>query len=180
MYRIVCDKKVDCAGIALPLKPDYPCWPVIVMPQVSLNAAFADLKGKFSCWSYYGDDLENVIDRKQEERDGRTEPYGIWVRAVRDAMEDINNLSANAIKNRGLKTITLDERIRLDAFYWVLTGGAKRGTHLDVVGWTLCSGSRHPGGGVPCVYGGDGWVRVHWVPRGSANPRVGARQVVTL
>lgn len=179
VYKTVCGKKADCAGIELPPKPDYACWPIIVIPHVPLNAMFAGLKRKFSCWSYYGDDIENAIDWRQEERDGRKQPYGVWVKVVRDAREDMNNISASAVKAKGIKGITLDERIRLEAFYWILTGGGKRGTHLDQVGWNICTGSCGSDGRVPSVGWDDGGVRVRWARRGDAYPDVGVRQVVS-
>lgn len=180
-YRIVCGKKkIDCAGIALPSKPDFACWPIIVMPEVPLNAVLAGLKSKFSCWSYCGDDLERAIDWQREERDGRKEPYGIWVRAIRDAREELHGISADTVKGRGLKTITLNERICLEAFHWVLTGGAKRGVHLDQIGWNICTGSRYSDGDVPRVDWDGGAVSVDWTGRGDAIPDVGVRQVVAL
>ena len=181
VYRTICGKKkMDCAGIVMPPMPNFSAWPIIVVPEVPLNTMFACLKRYFNCWSYYGDDLENAIDSQKEERDGRTEPYGIWVRAVRDAREEMNNYSADAIKGLGIKTITLNERVRLEGFHWILTGGKKKGTHLDVNGWNICTGSRCSDGSVPAVHWGDDEVSVYWCDYGPADPSIGTRLAVTF
>lgn len=181
VYKTVCGKRnIDCAGIHMPPQPTFACWPIIIMPQVPLNALYAAMNKAFPCWSYYGDDLEKAIDWQQEERDGRTNPYGVWVKAIVEATEDLNNCSAHTIKNRGLTTTTLHERLCLEAFHWVITGGKNGGKHLDPIGWNPCPGSRYSAGRVPRVDSRDGRVRVRWAFRGYANPRVGVRQVVTL
>ena len=180
VYRTICGKKkIDCAGIVMPPTPNFSAWPIIVVPEVALNRMFAGLQRNFSCWSYCGNDLEAATNWSLEERDGRTEPYGIWVRAVRDAREEMNNCSADAIKGLGIKTITLNERVRLEGFHWILTGGKKKGTHLDVNGWNICTGSRYQDGSVPAVDWSGYEVHVRWCARGSAYPDVGARQVVS-
>src|SRR3990167_5339132 len=55
--------------------------------------------------------------------------------------------------------ITLRERLLMEILYFKETGN-----HLDIKGWTICSGSRGSDGGVPDVYWGSAYQRgnVYW------------------
>lgn len=64
-----------------------------------------------------------------------------------EADEEYKNMSANDLDEKGVKGITLRERLLMEIQYFKETGN-----HLDVDNVTLCSGSRDSGGDVPSVY----------------------------
>jgi len=72
-----------------------------------------------------------------------------------DGDEILKGLSANAIRQKNIATITLPERMMFEIYIYKTTG-----RHLDNRDWTLCSGSRYSDGNVPfaCWYGGEFYV----------------------
>ena len=158
VYQEICGVKPTFDDVVIPDDPGGFGWSIITTPEVPLNQFFADFRRKAPHWSFYGDDLEAALDWSEQERSYRDGAYGIRVRDVVEADEDLASLSANDIAKRGTKTITLDERVRLGGFYWVLSGGK----HLDIENVTLCAGSRSAGGDVP---------RVDWRPLSREGPR---------
>ncbi len=120
---------------------------IVVVQGLTLNQIYKVCEKNFKCWRYY-DNLDAVIDWDKEERNPNNGHYAIWVRDRVEADEELKNLSANQIKERGLTTETLTER-KLHGFkYWSETK-----EHLDRNSITLCAGSCCQGGGVP----GVGW-----------------------
>lgn len=71
--------------------------------------------------------------------------------------------------------ITLRERLFLELAYFTETG-----EHLDVTGYTICSGSRDSDGGVPGVYWSADYrgVGVRWYDVGRRGATNGLRQAV--
>jgi len=71
-----------------------------------------------------------------------------------------------------------NKRLLLELFYhW------KTGKHLDILNWTLCSGSRYSVGGVPIVgwHGGYDRLSVGWCNAGSRDDEeLRSRQAVSL
>ncbi len=83
--------------------------------------------------------------------------------------------SANDADKEGLEGITLRERLIMEKQYFQETG-----KHLDPETWTICSGSRCPGGRVPYV-GWDPVVRkleVGWSILGDRSSNVRVRSAV--
>lgn len=93
-----------------------------------------------------------------------------------EADEANKNQSANDLEKAGVDGITLRERLLMELDYFEETG-----EHLDVINWTLCSGSRYSGGPVPGVSwrSGPREVAVRWFPVGGAHDRLRARAVVS-
>jgi len=102
--------------------------------------------------------------------------YAIWLRDRVEADEEHKNKSANYLKSANISGITLLERLLFEFKYFRETG-----KHLDVQNWTLCSGSRYTGGGVPRVDWGPGsrglWV--YWYDPGFAFDFLRSREVVS-
>jgi hypothetical protein len=152
-------------------------WVIAMTPEVPLNRFWQGMRKKFTCRCYGGDDLESFLDWKREQRSYRKGASAIRVRARTEADEEHANRSAESLAGSRKQFITLPERVPLEGFYWLLSGGK----HLDVHNYTLCTGSRDRGGGVPDAHwsvGGAGF-RVSWCVVRDAYPSVRAREVVS-
>ena len=109
----------------------------------------AKCKKLFPIYSYYKDDqLDEYFPPVKT---------SFKYRNVQEADEELANMSANDLKEKKIAGLTLRERLIYELAYFKETGN-----HLDVVNITLCSGSRDPDGGVPCVYWYYGRLCVDW------------------
>lgn len=169
-------KEPKLADIRLPnVGPGY--WLIIQTPEVLLNQLWIGQRALYPCASAYGDDLESQLDWKFEKRSARRDgAYAVAVRARQEADEEYANRSADWLKEQGVAAITLPERISLEPFFWLISGGR----HLDTQSDTYCTSSRVSDGGVPYVYCVDGELRVGWYPPGDASVVLRAREVVSV
>jgi hypothetical protein len=109
-YRRYFNKDVDFTSLHVPQKPNYECWPIVIVPSlISNNDAFDACKKAFAAWRYQDDlnTVRNIVSRP-------TVPYVVWVRATVEADSDLANVSAEQILERKLSTITLLERLILE------------------------------------------------------------------
>ncbi len=129
---------------------------------------FAEMKALFSVWSYYND--------AQLDKDFPP-PKKITTREFLYSIEpDPATLGKSAKEGDPQQTgITLRERMLMEIQYF-----KKTGNHLDIKGWTICSGSRRSDGYVPfmCFYPFTGKVRVDWYYVDYSLPGGGLRQAV--
>lgn len=160
---------IDFSGIHLPAKPDYPRRAILVVPQVGNNQAFDACTNAFKTWRY-ADDLDSVRDVVSRP----SGPYVVWVRDTVEADPEMANKSANDIETAGINTLTLKERLLLELKYFVDTG-----KHLDIRNWTLCAGSRYPGGLVPYFRWDDDGLYVDWANADVRYPDLRARVAVS-
>ncbi len=169
-YRRTFGKEVDLTNLHVPAKPEYECWPIVIVQGISNNDAFDACKKQFGKAWRYVDDLNTVRDIVKRP-DGA---YVVWVKANIEADPDCANVSADMIEKCALNTLTLRERLVLELKYFDETK-----SHLDIKNWTLCAGSRDAGGDVPRVgWGGDG-LGVYWCGVGGASPYLRARAAVS-
>lgn len=131
-------------------------------------------KAGIKWWTYaVNDDLDKIITENVR---NPTTAYAIRIRERVEADEELKDLSANQLKERGVNCMTLLERAVYGLKYFSETG-----QHLDIVNYTLCAGSRDSDGHVPRVsfYPHSDDVRVsRWRPdRSGGYLRV--RQVVS-
>lgn len=171
-YSRIFGKTVDLNNLCVPSKPEYECWPIVMMPDISNNDAFDVCKKQFGKAWRYMDDLNTVRDIVKRPEG----PYVVWVKANVEADLDLANVSAKEIESRGLNTLTLRERLVLESKYFDETR-----QHLDIKNWTLCAGSRGAGGSVPAVsWSGSGAkLRVYWYDVDHAYPILRARAAVS-
>lgn len=138
-------------------------WRLPVLAGLSQNSIVVAQRSLGVMVWCYAEDLDVKIPHHDRDpaRDGA---YLATFRARKEADVEFHELSADTLKDRGIKGITNPERLLLGLGFFLATEGAGNlnDRHLDVVNWTLCSGSRDSGGGVP---------RVHWDP-GSRRVRV--------
>lgn len=114
------------------------------------------------------------LSKVTSERKGN---YTVYFKDVQEADEENKNFSANDLKEKGVKGITLGERLLLEIVYF-----KKYGKHLDEINWTLCSGSRYSGGNVPGVYwnADDREVDVDWYDPDYRDDDLRARSAVKI
>lgn len=95
-------------------------------------------------------------DINKNDRDpNRDDSYAIDLGRNVEADEENRNLSVDDLKERGVKGITLLERLFLELGYFTSTG-----KHLDVESVTLCAGSLHKSGDTPRVCYRSGSLRI--------------------
>lgn len=152
-YRKYFRITVDFSGVTIPdEQKDFTR--VIFIPQ---GFTYADivkvLKKKFKVW-FYTENLDKAIKDDVRTSD---KSYATRLRERIEADEEMKNLSANQIKEKGINAITLMERLVLELKYWDETG-----EHLDILNVTLCAGSRRSDGYVPFVRWNDDELFVSW------------------
>ncbi len=168
--------KTDFAGIRIPEADDndFP-WFICRPENFFAERAYSGGKKLYPKWKWTDKSLDDVLNLSFG-RDGETKPNIARFRANWEADENLANLSANMIAERGVNTACLTERLLLgDFLYW------KFKRHLDVKNWTLGAGSRYSGGDVPSVrWGGSyGGLRVYGYFSGDAGGSLRAREAVS-
>jgi len=140
-------------------------------PQKAFDLCTARFGGKTR--KYTSESLNTVVPTNDRTADKG--PYAVWVRDLQEADEELKNLSATMLTEQSIAGITLTERLLLELAYHQETK-----QHLDTGNWTLCSGSRYSGGGVPDVLWGDDELEVLWNCSDNRHSRLRSRAVVTL
>lgn len=108
----------------------------------------------------------------KDERMPKDDSYAVWVRDSVEPDEEFTNASAEHLRQRGIKGITLLERLLLGLKYHEETG-----RHLDNETWTLCAGSLHGETIVPRI-GASSGLELGWSTKNEAHPVVRTRRVV--
>jgi len=170
-YQKYFGMNLDFSGLLLPFGRGIRS--IVVPKDITLDLVFSKCREYFSCSSlWWGNDLSGAItvnDRNPEET------YVILARNRQEADEELKNISANKIREQGIQTITLLERLIFELKFLYETGH-----HLDVDNQTLCAGSRDSGGGVPDVGWFSGRLEVGCCGPARAAPALRARAVVSF
>lgn len=162
---------INISDVRIPDIPAEGDWFLIIVARgLTMNFVY-DCMCKFFTCSKYVDDLDAHITRNA--RDTK-ETYAIWVRIGVEPDEKYLGKSANQADPDMKIGMTLCERMLLELVYFDETG-----KHLDVVGWTRCTGSRNADGSVPDVGYGGGEVLVGWGSPVNSDSRLGLREAVS-
>lgn len=171
-YRKYFRLSTDFSEVAIPEDPggfDR----VIFIPQgLTFAQVIKALRKQFQV-SLYIEELDKEVTNNVRTPN---QSYAIRLRERQEADEELKSTSADQLKRQGINCITLLERLVYELKYYSETN-----EHLDIINWTLCTGSRDSGGDVPRVY----WdsdsckLRVHWYDPGLANDYLRARQAVS-
>jgi len=157
---------VNVADAHIPDMPAEGNWRLLIIARgLTLNQVYDRMSKAFKCWKY-ADDLDASVTKNA--RDAK-ETYAIWVRVGVEPDEKYLDKSANQADPDMKIGMTLLEIVYFD----------ETGKHLDIVGWTLCTGSRYADGKVPYVYLVDDKVRVGWSYPDHSGPRFGLREAVS-
>ena len=166
---------VDLSGVPLPAVRQGFGWGVVRIPELTAQKMFDVLTIKFKTWKWCGD-IDQDLDQTKEARTTTNGPYVVWLRDRIEADEELKNLSANDLAERGTNCITEPERIALEGWFYWKTGG-----HLDIKNVTLSAGSCWSVGIVPFAGWRDGGgFYVDWCFTGVRCGNVRAREVVSL
>jgi len=171
-YLKVFGIKLDLAGLELPATRVGFDRLVVVAEDLAINSALQACRDHFSVYSCW-DNLDKEVSRNDR---SPSKTYVIRLRDRIEADEEFADVSANQLKERGVKGITLLERLLLELMYFTQTG-----KHLDLENVTLCAGSRGSYGSVPSVDwdSGDDGLRVHWYSPGDSHDGLLTREVVS-
>lgn len=151
-YLAVFKMEEDFSGVAVPAHQAGFDGLIVVAEGLTPNLVFRICHDRFPTW-LYRDNLDKAVVKNDREP---THAYAVWVRDRVEADEELKDLSANQLQEKGVPGITLLERLILE-----LKFHGETGDHLDKRTVTLCSGSRCSHGRVPDVYWRDGRLRVY-------------------
>ncbi|MFA6548091.1 MAG: hypothetical protein WCT11_04075 [Candidatus Magasanikbacteria bacterium] len=136
-YYEVFGLKEDFSGVEIKDDPGGFGWVVLVSALTTLNQVWAKCRDRFPSSVCHGDDLDRYVLWNAVKI-----AYTVRFRNRVEADEENMNLSADTLEKQRVRGITLLERMLLELWYHWRTGGG----HLDMLNWTLCSGSRILGG----------------------------------
>lgn len=137
--------------------PMYTHWEIPVYKGVTVRKAIKALQDLGVRVEIHADDLNNgrnplrkntLINDRNPEKNGN---YQVAFKKSVSHDDDFYGVPADTLKERNIQGITLLERLLLELGFFLETG-----SHLDLGGATLCSGSRYPNKNVQ-------WIRVPWV-----------------
>lgn len=164
-----CDLRV--AGVHIPEKPTEGDWRLLIVAQgLTLNQVYNRMNEAFSCGKNTSDLDASVTKNARDTK----ETYATWVRAGAEPDEKYLGRSANQADPDMKLGVTLLERMLLEIIYFDETG-----KHLDIKGWTLCTGSRDSVGMVPDMGLSVDKVHVDWSNLDHSGTRPGLRETVS-
>jgi len=180
IYEKLFGKVPDFTELLIPRVPDarsYIAIPVMReiieytngAPKEGLHQARKKL---FQCWKYTDDSLDTAIPSDKDERNSADGSYVVLMLDSETPDEEFLNHSTNQIAGMNVKTSTYTEYALFSVAYFL-----KHGHHPDRKTWTLNSGSRSRGGGVPGGYWGGGGSDVGWCSLGYRYANLGPRRV---
>ncbi len=172
-YRDVVGFEVDLSDVVIPDDPGGFSRVLVIAKGLTIAQVIAACRKHFKVWLYRDDLGEAVTENDRSPANGS---YAIRVRDRVEADEELKNLSANDIKERGTATMTLLERLLFESKYFKETG-----KHLDINNWTLCAGSRYSSGGVPRLswFSGSDGLFVDWCSPDYRSGSIRTRAVVS-
>ncbi|MDD5341423.1 MAG: hypothetical protein PHC97_03230 [Patescibacteria group bacterium] len=169
-YRQVYGIEADFSSLRIPEHQKGFDRLIIVVPGMTPQRLYDKCKEMFPCWKWTEADLDKIVT---SDRTAKTGAYAVWFRDRVEADEEMESLSANTLKKRGIVGTTLEERFLYEQKYFLETV-----KHPDINNVTLCSGSRYSDGDVPYVYWGDGRMRVGGCSPGNSHDNLRSRSVV--
>lgn len=171
LYQKYFSLDLNVADVRIPVIPTDGDWRLIIVARgLTMNQVYASMSKAFKCWKY-ADDLDASVTKNARTT---AESYAIWVRVGVEPDEKYLGKSANQADPDMKIGMTLLERMLLELVYFDETG-----KHLDIVGWTRCTGSRHSDGLVPYMFWYDVKVRVDWGYLVNSDTRLGLREAVS-
>jgi hypothetical protein len=168
-YQEVFGIEIDFSNLQVPTHQKGFDRLIVVAEGITLQRIYDRCKEHFPCWKWTEKSLSEVTTSERTVKGA----YALWFRDVVEADEDLKNLSANNLKEKGVPGITLEERLLYELKYFRETG-----EHLDRENITLCAGSRCSDGYVPRACWLAGLLLVCWFSPEFHFGRLRARRAV--
>jgi hypothetical protein len=164
--------KTDFSNLRIPEKLQGFDRLIVVAQGMTPQRLYDKCKELFSCWKWTDENLDKIVT---SDRSAKDSAYAAWFRDRVEADDELKSLSANALKEKSVAGVTLEERLVYELKYFKETG-----KHLDIENVTLCTGSRYSDGGVPFVdwRAGDR-LRVRWYDPDDTDGSLRVRQAVS-
>lgn len=180
VYEKLFGKAPDFSNLVIPHAPDGRSYLAVPVMQELVEytngepkeGVFQARKKLFPCWKYTNDSLDVAIPTDKDERNPANGSYVALMLDSKTPDEDLMNKSANQIAKMNIKTSTHLEYALFSTMYFL-----KHGCHPDRKTWTLNSGSRGSGGGVPGADWGDDKSNVDWFGVDDRYSYLGSRRV---
>jgi hypothetical protein len=170
IYRKYFRMTVDFTKVTIPESPDDFSRVVFIPQGLTYEQIVKVLKKKFKVYL----DIENLDKDIKDDVRTSDHAYAVCFRERAEADEEWNNTSADKLKEKGINSITLMQRLILELKYFDETV-----KHLDIKNVTLCAGSRNSVGLVPVVHWYDDELRVRWYVSGFASDDLRVREAVS-
>ena len=170
-YRDLFGLNLDFSELAVPPRRQGFDHLIVVARGMTPQQLYDKCSELFRCWKWTDKNLDKIV---QSDRTAEHGHYAVWLRDRQEADEELKNLSADQLKQKGIPGIALEERELYELKFFKETGD-----HLDKKVWTLCSGSRYSGGGVPSADWSGGF-RVRWSYSDDASGGLRSRAAVSL
>ena len=159
---------LDTSEIKIPIHQDGWNRLIVVARGLTSEKIYQAMKKMMPAWKKWNN-LDSVESIRKADK-----TYVVWVRDRVEADEELKNNSANALKEKGVNCITIEERLLLEMKYFMETGKS-----LDIQNWTLCAGSRRADGCVPIVRRAGGEICVDGCNQGYTSEALLSRSVVS-
>jgi len=145
-------------------------WEIKIKEGQTIESTLEECKKLFPIWRWTGDNLDQTVNSERTSK----KAYTVKVRANIESDEELKNMSADDLKEKGIVGITLLERLQLEIDYFKETG-----EHLDIDNITSCTGSRDSDGDVPSVYwdSDNSKLRVFWYYPAHCHDRLRSREI---
>lgn len=170
-YKKFLGWKVNFTHVVIPPKPEG-VWRLLITAK-GLTCDKVYEAWTFPKWKYMNGSIDASVPKNIRTASNH---YAVWVREGVEPDAEFMGKSTQVSDLNMAVSMTLMERQLLEAKYFDETGN-----HLDIIGATLCGGSRNAGGSVPCVvldHGGG--VGVGWYGLGGGAAGCGVRRAVPL
>lgn len=158
-YQDVFNLHLDLAQVEIPCIEPVFSWRMIIAHTLTYELLHEVLTNTLTtCSKCEMQDFHNHIRVMQDDRSPRQRTYSFLIRNTIEADSVHRNKPVLSFQEQKLRGITLLERLVLELFFWY-----QNQKHLDLSGFTVCSGSRWDNNSVPLIgVGGvpDGPIRI--------------------
>jgi hypothetical protein len=174
--QVVYDTCFPELGVVVPELEERPGMVALYIARgLTCDRIFAAMKTLFKkVWKWCDGSIDAQLDSSKEVRSPQNGSYVIYVKDAVEPDPEYLGKSVRQVDPNGSIGVTLLERI-----FHGMVHFAKTAKHLDVKGYTLCSGSRYRGGNVPnmCL-GNNGDASVHGFRVDGLFSRSSVREVI--
>ncbi len=161
---------LDFSNVIIPKCPSDKWQLLVVAKGISLEEVYQKhqaIYGRGRKWT------DAILDEIVVSSRSNNDSYAIWVSNNQESDNNLKNFPANFIISSGLTTETLLERLLHELNFFRETG-----KHLDMIGSTLCTGSKW-NDLVPSVnWRQDGGTHINWHSLSRSTKAMGARRVI--